>query len=208
MQCETSVSSPLNRNISVCLGLNEDLVIEKIHHVFTGSVYPFLPVIDQSIPTGSPQGNNGTKKAIRKYSRICLENVSSHSFFPPNTDLLLSAYCSPLIYPHFYDDYVKNRTVVFMCPKLESVAEARAKLAEIMKRSKLCSLMVVHTELPQCVEIALMSRQVLNVARRSIRFDEVTIGTNGRVLRVANVTLHRAPRVRNSRTTVASSFAT
>ena len=68
-----------------------------------------------------------------------------------NADLLISADCVPFSYAGFHEKILKGKTVVILCPKLDTDIEGYIeKLSQIFSLHPIRSITVVHMEVPCC----------------------------------------------------------
>ncbi len=99
--------------------------------------------------------------------------------FLQNADLLLTADCVPFAYGGFHQDFIRDHAVLVACPKLDDFEEHLQKLTEILRRSSVKSLTVVHMEVPCCSGLVHMASQAVRASGRNIPLQEVVIGTRG-----------------------------
>lgn len=99
--------------------------------------------------------------------------------FLQDADLVLAADCVPFAYAGFHQDFLGEKAVVIGCPKLDDFEAHQRKLAEILRRSGLRSLTVVHMEVPCCFGLVHMARQAIRASGRDLPFREVTVGIRG-----------------------------
>ena len=65
------------------------------------------------------------------------------------------------------------------CPKLDDFQAHLGKLAEILRRSAVKSLTVVHMEVPCCSGLMHMAKQAMRLSGKNILLKEVIIGIKG-----------------------------
>ncbi len=65
------------------------------------------------------------------------------------------------------------------CPKLDDFQAHLSKLTEILRRSDVKSLTVVHMEVPCCSGLTHMAKQAIRLSGKDIPLKEVTIGIKG-----------------------------
>jgi ferredoxin len=99
--------------------------------------------------------------------------------FLRGADVVLAADCVPFTYAGFHHDFLKNRSLLVACPKLDDFPAHLEKLTAILKQSELRSLTVVHMEVPCCAGLIHMVEQAMKSAGKDIPFKEVTISTKG-----------------------------
>jgi hypothetical protein len=65
------------------------------------------------------------------------------------------------------------------CPKLDDFQAHLSKLTDILRRSDVKSLTVVHMEVPCCSGLVYMAQQAIRLSGKDIPLKEVTIGIKG-----------------------------
>lgn len=107
------------------------------------------------------------------------------TLLPPNApffedaDLLIAADCVPFAYADFHDDFLKGRTLVIGCPKLDNAAFYKEKLAEIFKRCNIKSVTVVNMEVPCCFGLYHLVKEALASSEKSIPLRQEIISVRG-----------------------------
>ncbi len=99
--------------------------------------------------------------------------------FLRGADVVLVADCVPFAYAGFHRDFLRNRSVIVACPKLDDFEAHLEKLTAIMRSSGLKSLTVVHMEVPCCSGLVYMAREAVKRSGRDIPVREVTITIRG-----------------------------
>jgi len=107
---------------------------------------------------------------------------------PPNAPflqggrLVLAADCVPFAYAGFHQNFLENHSLLVACPKLDEFQAHLEKLTEILRRSEVKSLTVVHMEVPCCSGLVNLARQALKLSGKTIPLEEVTISIRGEIL--------------------------
>lgn len=102
--------------------------------------------------------------------------------FLKGADVVLAAQCVPCAYASFHSDFLAGHSLLIACPKLDDFGAHLAKLTDILKKSAIKSLTVVHMEVPCCSGLTYMAKEALKLSGQSIPIHEVTIGVKGGVL--------------------------
>ncbi|MDH5782821.1 MAG: 4Fe-4S binding protein [Candidatus Bathyarchaeota archaeon] len=112
------------------------------------------------------------------------------TLLPPNTpffenaDLLIAADCVPFAYANFHHDFLKSRTLVVGCPKLDNAEFYKEKLTEIFKRSNIRSVTVVNMEVPCCFRLYHLVKEALDSSGKVIPLRQEIIGIKGEKISV------------------------
>lgn len=99
--------------------------------------------------------------------------------FLQDADLLLTAHCVSFAYAGFHRDFLGGHALVIACPKLDDFAAHQQKLNDILTKSRVKSLTIVHMEVPCCSGLVYMAKQAIQASGRAIPLREVTIGIRG-----------------------------
>jgi NAD-dependent dihydropyrimidine dehydrogenase PreA subunit len=100
--------------------------------------------------------------------------------FLQGADVVLAADCVPFAYASFHKDFLRNRSLLVACPKLDDFQAHLKKLTDILARSDVKSLTVVHMEVPCCSGLVHMAKQAMQLAGKDIPLEEVTISIEGK----------------------------
>jgi Pyruvate/2-oxoacid:ferredoxin oxidoreductase delta subunit len=112
---------------------------------------------------------------------VQLTLVPARARFLEKADVVLVADCVPFAYPNLHQDFLKDRSVLVACPKLDDFKAHLAKLTDILSKSTLKSLTVLHMEVPCCSGLVNMAREAIKESGRDIPFKELTIGIEGNI---------------------------
>ncbi len=99
--------------------------------------------------------------------------------FFENADLLVVADCVPFAYANFHRDFLKGRTLVIGCPKLDDAPFYKEKLTEIFKQSNIKSVTVVNMEVPCCFGLYHLVKEALASSGKNIPLKQEIIGVKG-----------------------------
>ncbi|MCX7904143.1 MAG: 4Fe-4S binding protein [Caloramator sp.] len=113
---------------------------------------------------------------------VQLALVSPSAPYLYRSDLLIAADCTAYAYGNFHNDFIKDKTVVVGCPKLDDNDYYTEKLTEIIKNNDLESITVVKMEVPCCSGISMAAKVARDRAKVNIPIKVVTIGIDGDIL--------------------------
>ena len=100
--------------------------------------------------------------------------------FLKDADLVLAADCVPFAYAGFHQDFLgENNALLVACPKLDDFQAHQEKLNEVLKKSGIKSLTVVHMEVPCCSGLVHMAKQAILASGNVVPFADVTVGVQG-----------------------------
>lgn len=96
-------------------------------------------------------------------------------------DLLIAADCTAYAYAAFHADFIRDRTVLVGCPKLDGVDYAE-KLGEIFRRNAIRSVTLARMEVPCCGGLEFAARRALEQSGKTIPLRVLTISLQGELL--------------------------
>lgn len=76
--------------------------------------------------------------------------VSPEASYFKDSDLLVAADCVPFAYPNFHHDFLKGKSLIIGCPKLDDADFYVEKLTELIKKNTIKSITLVNMEVPCC----------------------------------------------------------
>ncbi len=99
--------------------------------------------------------------------------------FFENADLLIVADCVPFAYADFHADFLKGKTLVIGCPKLDDAEFYKNKLFEVFRRNTIKSVTVVNMEVPCCFSLFRLVKEALDSSGKRIPIKQETITIKG-----------------------------
>ncbi len=116
---------------------------------------------------------------------IQLSLVPESAPYYRDADLILVADCVPFAYANFHKDFLKGNAIAIGCPKLDDFESYVKKVGEIIDKSNIKKLKVVHMEVPCCHGMVHIAREALKGSGRNIHLETVVIGIKEGVLQGA-----------------------
>lgn len=111
---------------------------------------------------------------------VQLQLLNPNASYFKNADLLISADCAPFAYANFHQEFLKDKVLIILCPKLDKTIEPYVdKLAEIFENQDINSISIVHMEVPCCSGIEVIVRRALEKAQKDIPIDDYTVCISG-----------------------------
>jgi NAD-dependent dihydropyrimidine dehydrogenase PreA subunit len=112
---------------------------------------------------------------------IQLKLVPPNAPYFADADLLLVADCVPFAMGDFHNKFLKERSIVVGCPKLDNADFYIEKLARIVNSNKLNSLTVLHMEVPCCFGLTHIARKAIEAGGVRMPFEDITVALHGNV---------------------------
>ena len=128
---------------------------------------------------GKPVGKVSSQ--LRQWP-IQLKLVPPVAPFLQNSDLVLAADCVSFAYGNFHADFLKGKSLLIGCPKLDDAQMYQKKITDIINLANLKSLTVLYMEVPCCFGLVNLAKQALEASGKKIPFKAVKIGIQGNVV--------------------------
>ena len=114
---------------------------------------------------------------------IQLKLINPNANYLDNADLLIAADCVPFSYPNFHSRFLKNKTLLMFCPKLDTGIDSYIeKLVNIFTNKNIKSISIVRMEVPCCGGVEMIVEKALEIANKNIIIKEYTISTDGNII--------------------------
>jgi ferredoxin len=133
------------------------------------------------------EGLGRVGEAVAEPSRLShwpvqLSLVPPGAPFLKDADVVLAAQCVPFAYASFHRDFLGGHSLLIACPKLDDFRAHLARLTEVLKKSEIRSLTVVHMEVPCCGGLSYLAKEALKLSGRDVPLHDVTVGVKGGIL--------------------------
>lgn len=100
-----------------------------------------------------------------------------------NADLVVAADCVPFAYGNFHAEFLKGKTLVIFCPKLDSeLDEYVQKLSQIISGNTIKSVTVVRMVVPCCSGAVAITRKAVQLSGKNLDVQETVISLEGDIL--------------------------
>lgn len=107
--------------------------------------------------------------------------VPTEAPFFDGAKLLVAADCSAYAYANMHEDFMRGRTTIIGCPKLDDI-DYSEKLTEIIANNNIKDVTIVRMEVPCCGGLENMVKKALQDSGKFIPWQVVTISRDGRIL--------------------------
>lgn len=115
---------------------------------------------------------------------IQLHLISPNAPYFLGKDVLLAADCTAFSIGDFHKDFLKGKTLVIACPKLDSNREAYVeKIRKMIDEAKINTLTVLVMEVPCCSSLLQIAKKALDSATRKIPIKLIVIGIKGDIIK-------------------------
>ena len=114
---------------------------------------------------------------------IQLKLINPNANYLDNADLLIAADCVPFSYTNFHSRFLKNKTLLMFCPKLDTGIDSYIeKLVNIFTNKNIKSISIVRMEVPCCGGVEMIVQKALEIANKNIIIKEYTISIDGNII--------------------------
>lgn len=119
---------------------------------------------------------------------IQLHLVQPSAPFFKDKELVILSTCAPVAAPDVHWRFVRGRSLVVACPKLDRTEPYVEKLAAIMAQNNIPKVIVVRMSVPCCGGLSRMAQQAHAASGRSdLVVEEVTIGLDGELMNTERI---------------------
>lgn len=95
--------------------------------------------------------------------------------------LLIAADCTAYAYANFHMEFIKGRTALIGCPKLDSI-DYSEKLTAILKENDIADVTIVRMEVPCCGGLEMAAKKAIQASGKFLPWRVVTISIDGTLL--------------------------
>jgi len=126
--------------------------------------------------------NTNIKSQLRQWP-VQLRLLNSNAPYFDNADLLIAADCVPFTYANFHHRFLKGKTLIVFCPKLDhDLNEYVEKMAQVFSAHAINSITIVHMEVPCCSGVETVIRKAMELAGKNITIKDYTISLKGDIV--------------------------
>lgn len=106
--------------------------------------------------------------------------VPTQAPFFEGARLLIAADCTAYAYANMHEDFMKGRTTIIGCPKLDDI-DYSEKLTAIIANNDIKDVTIVRMEVPCCGGLEAAAKNALQASGKFIPWQVVTISIDGRI---------------------------
>ncbi|UCC95771.1 MAG: 4Fe-4S dicluster domain-containing protein [Candidatus Omnitrophota bacterium] len=127
--------------------------------------------------------STGTGTSQLRQWPIQLHLISPLAPYFQAKDVLIAADCTAFSYGNFHSSYLKGKSLVIACPKLDSEKEVYIeKIKALADEAKVNTLTVMIMEVPCCGGLLALTQEALNQAKRKVPLKRVIVGIKGKIV--------------------------
>jgi Pyruvate/2-oxoacid:ferredoxin oxidoreductase delta subunit len=166
-------------------GINNEDDLPGVEKLFAGQGCPGMASMqfkDKGYDQKNPVANEMPSALSHWPIQLHLINPGAQHF--NNADLVVAADCAAFAYGDFHQKFLKNRSVVIACPKLDNGQEIYyEKLKQLINNAHVNTITVVVMEVPCCGGLISLVSDAVAVAEKKVPVKMVMISIKGDILR-------------------------
>ncbi len=112
---------------------------------------------------------------------VQMKLLPANAPFYNNSHLLIAADCTAYAYGNFHNDFIKGRTTLVGCPKLDAIDYSQ-KLTQILANNDVLSVTVARMTVPCCGGLEFAVRRAIENSGKDIPLNIVTISVEGEIV--------------------------
>lgn len=143
-----------------------------------GQDEPEMMVGDVEEVSSQPSGESPISQ-LRQWP-VQLHLVSPQSPFLKGKELLVAADCVPFAMASFHQDYLRGRSLVIGCPKLDDPRAYLEKFTQIFTLNDIEKVILLHMEVPCCFGLKALVDRAIHKSGKAVEVEEVVISVEGK----------------------------
>lgn len=127
--------------------------------------------------------NNGSSHSQLRQWPVQLHLINPGASHFIGSDLLVAADCSAFALGDFHQNWLKNKTLVIACPKLDQGKEIYLqKFISLIENAKVNTITVLIMEVPCCGGLLQLVEMAIKRAGRKVPVKTITVSISGKIL--------------------------
>ncbi len=140
-------------------------------------------IVQKDTPAEQEIATNAQTSQLRQWP-VQFHLVNPAAGYFQGADLLLAADCSAYTLANFHSEYLKNKSLIIACPKLDSGHEVYLqKLVQLIDQSQINTIHVLVMEVPCCGGLLRLVQQATQMASRKVPVKSSVISVSGELLK-------------------------
>lgn len=126
----------------------------------------------------------GQRKSQLRQWPVQLHLVRPEASYFQKSDLLVAADCTAFSLADFHKDYLKDKSLIIACPKLDHDQEIYIeKLKSLIDDAEVNTITVMTMEVPCCGGLLFMVKKAKEEAKREVPVKHIVVGIQGDILK-------------------------
>ncbi len=136
----------------------------------------------QQEKAGSSTENIQLKSELTQWP-VQLKLLNPQAPYFDNRDLVVAADCVPFTYANFHQKFLKDKSLIVFCPKLDQAQEAYVeKLTAILENNNVKSITIVHMEVPCCSGTVQVVDEAVKNSGKTVIIEDYTVSIKGEII--------------------------
>ena len=153
------------------------------HETHHGGSCPGSRMMDFTKNTNNQSSSDVAVESQLRQWPIQLHLLSPTASYFRNADIVIAADCVAFSYGNFHNDFLKGKSLVIACPKLDSNTESYIEKIKLMiDEAKINTITVIMMEVPCCGGLLQIVRLAMQQASRKVPVKAVYISIQGKIL--------------------------
>lgn len=138
-------------------------------------------IVHQEASTPTDPGTSEQPSQLRQWP-VQFHLVNPAAGYFQGADLLLAADCSAYTAGNFHSKYLKGKSLIIGCPKLDSGQEVYVqKMVQLIDHAHINTIHVLVMEVPCCGGLLRLVQQATQLAKRKVPVKATVLGVDGKV---------------------------
>lgn len=147
------------------------------------SACPGAKTIDFSNTLESGGTEEGKRPSKLRQWPIQMHLISPQAPYFKGADLLIAADCTAFALGDFHKDYLKDKSLVIACPKLDENQQVYIeKITALIDEAKVNTITVMVMQVPCCNGLLSIAKAGLEKAKRKVPIKGIVVGLKGNIL--------------------------
>ncbi|MCX8054712.1 MAG: 4Fe-4S binding protein [Ignavibacteria bacterium] len=114
---------------------------------------------------------------------VQLHLVNPIASFFNGREMVIMSTCGPIVSANVHEEYIKNRSVVVACPKLDRTEPYIPKLAAIFEHNEIPKIIVVRIEVPCCGGLSYITVEAARMSgKQNLTIEEHILSVEGELI--------------------------
>jgi len=145
---------------------------------------PSMQIAQFDRETALPESKRANSKSMLGHWPVQLALVPPGAPFLQGAELLLVSDCVPFAYSDFHRDFLRGRSVLVACPKLDDAQAHLDRLTQILRKSKISIMTVARMEVPCCSGLTAIAKKATEISGKDIQLKEIIVNIGGDIRKV------------------------
>jgi len=139
--------------------------------------------VEQMNKASLPKREQTTSESELMQWPVQMHLINPSASYFKNSDLLFAADCVAFSMGGFHQNYLKGKTLIIACPKLDSGIESYIdKLIRLINDAKINTITVMMMEVPCCSGLLQIIKTAISQSERKVPVKAIVVGVRGDVL--------------------------